>query len=139
MFPCIHHPSKSFSNTSMWSQQKLNICSNTTCVRVRACMFARIVFTLGWVCRYTHICDLFHLLNSLDDTLIEGNESSRDGAKKMNFPSFSVQLTSNVTFMLLSTRHLHITSSSSPHGWFCSFYSNWNPLFAVYKTNSRIC
>ena len=66
--------------------------------------------------RWTHRCDLFHLVNSLDDTLIDTQKwkLKRAHILKLNFVSllFSVQLTSHMFDSLPSHAVLHTTPTT---------------------------
>ena len=112
----------SFSNTSMWSQQKLNILQQHHMWKCRMylCMhFILYVSQQNWgVCvvrRWTQSCDLFHLVNSLDDTLIDTEMKAQESSRfKIEFRSllFSVQLTSHMFNSLPSHAVLHTTPTT---------------------------
>ena len=112
----------SFSNTSMWSQQKLNILQQHHMWKCRMylCMhFILYVSQQYWgVCvvrRWTQSCDLFHLVNSLDDTLIDTEMKAQESSRfKIEFRSllFSVQLTSHMFNSLPSHAVLHTTPTT---------------------------
>ena len=126
--------------------QNLNICINKNvyayiyiflyiCVRMCLC-----VSHGNWMLTYTH--DLFHLLNSLDDTLIDRNESLTFWKWKF-FPHLSFLFNQHhmLPLMLFSTRHLCTSPHNHQQEWYCSFlYCNifLEPLFVLMNNLYRV-